>query len=109
MLCDTPAVARPSCSATGRPGSVVVVNEQRVDRDGNRRHGGAGADRRVPTDVAVTVAVLVASLAALAGTSTLTHTGVVAPDATVGVVVSGVVHVSSKKLTGNVPPEDDSE
>ena len=60
----------------------------------------------LPTEVATTVAVLVASLAVPAGTSTLTQMFVVAPEATVGVVASGVVHVPSKKLTGKVPPVD---
>ena len=61
----------------------------------------------LPTDAAVTVAVLVAESAAVVGTSTLTHTFVDAPGPTVGVEVRAVVHVESKKLTGKVPPDDD--
>src|SRR5207249_7241827 len=57
-----------------------------------------------PTDVAVTVAVLIVLSAVPVGTETLTHTSVELPDATVEVVVSGVVQVESRKLTGNVPP-----
>ena len=60
----------------------------------------------LPTEVAVTVAVLVVPSTALEGTSTLTHTLVESPEATLPVVVNGVVQVESRKLTGKVPPLD---
>ena len=53
------------------------------------------------------MAVLIVLSAVPVGTETLTHTSVELPDATVAVVVSGVVQVESRKLTGNVPPLDD--
>jgi hypothetical protein len=62
-----------------------------------------------PTDVAVTVAVLISPSFAVVGTVTLTQTFVVSPGATVGVVVIVDVHVESRKLTVYVPPELDSE
>ena len=58
-------------------------------------------------EVAVIVAVLVAASVAVAGTSTFTQTLVEAPAGTAGVVVMAVVHVESRKLTGNVPPAAD--
>ena len=57
----------------------------------------------LPTEVTVRCSVSFASLAALAGTATFTHTVVHAPPATVGVVVSGVVHVASYVVVGQVP------
>ena len=57
----------------------------------------------LPTEVTVRCSVSFASLAAPAGTATFTHTVVVAPPATVGVVVSGVVHVASYVVVGQVP------
>ena len=60
----------------------------------------------LPTEVAVTVAVLTLPFVALAGTLTLTQTFVVPPGDRVAVVVSGVVQLASKKLTAYVPPEE---
>jgi hypothetical protein len=58
----------------------------------------------LPTEVAVIVDVLGSPLAALAGTSTMTHTLVVAPAITLGVVVIAVVQVESRMVIVLVPP-----
>ena len=50
------------------------------------------------TDVAVTVAELVAPFAAAGGIATFTQMSVVPPAEMLGVVVRGVVQVESKKL-----------
>jgi len=63
----------------------------------------------LPTDVALIVDVSSAPSAAAAGTVTRTQTFVVSPALTVGVAVIGVVQLESRKLTGNVPPELESE
>jgi hypothetical protein len=62
-----------------------------------------------PTEVALIVDVSFAPSAAAAGTVTRTQTFVVAPAFTVGVAVMGVVQLESRKLTGKVPPELESE
>jgi hypothetical protein len=55
----------------------------------------------LPTDVAVTVPVFVAALAAVLGTSTLAQTVTVPPAEMLAVVVRGVVQVESKKCVAH--------
>ena len=57
------------------------------------------------TEVTVNVVSLVSCSAASPGTATFTQTSVVFPAATVGVVVSGVVHVASYAVAVQLPPD----